>query len=651
MTIEQFSKRGAMAMGGLLAAVLVFVCFSVNYVRYGGALSEQDQLLNNFEQSTQPPALYLVEAFALANVMGIHKDAYEINDRKLAALERTYREAQAKWAEADIDPELKRQLAEDRETNGAKFWSEVNDRLKPAARRQDAAATAASLRRLLMIFRAHRNGSDALIQTSRRIAEAERATAAWTTAAIFTAIVGSGLLLLASFFAAFVMLRRKVLAPLAATGDTMRAMAAGAHDVGVTEHHRPDEIGTMTRAIETFRAALVSDKRRAAAQTEIVETLGTALDRLANGDLTYRIAYLPEVVVETERRKKERPNLRKMYNVSISRLEEMIGAVRATSAGVQTSADEIRAASEDLSLRNEQQAASLEETAASVGTTVALTRQSAESAGAARHAIAQTHARATEGGAVVGKAVAAMGAIEQSAKEITQIIDVIDGIAFQTNLLALNAGVEAARAGEAGKGFAVVANEVRALAQRSADAARDIKALIDKSTAHVGDGVSLVGETGTLLAEIVAQVGSVTEQVNEIAETTAAQASNLEQVNAAVGSIDLMTQQNAAMVEQSTAATRSLSSEAQRLGELVALFKVSGAGPASIPERTASSASRLPALPATPARKAPAQTRPAAAPPQVSGNLARKRAAAPAMAQAPLPAPASLPDEDDWSEF
>lgn len=328
------------------------------------------------------------------------------------------------------------------------------------------------------------------------------------------------------------------------------------------------------------------------------------------------------------------------FNASIAKLADMIAEVRATAVGVQIGSDEIRAASEDLALRNEQQAASVEETAASVGQTVSLTRQASGSANVAQSAIAQTHTRATEGGDVVGRAVAAMGAIEQSAKEIAKITDVIDGIAFQTNLLALNAGVEAARAGEAGKGFAVVANEVRALAQRSADAARDIKALIAKSTAHVGVGVSLVDETGTLLADIVAEVGAVTEKVNEIAETTAAQTSNLEQVNTAVGIIDRMTQQNAAMVEQSTAATRSLSSEAQRLSALVAQFRVSdahhaatAAAPGTAWQRSAPqvsyarAASRRPAL--------------AARPPLIAGNLALKTA----------PPPPRKQDEDDWSAF
>jgi methyl-accepting chemotaxis protein len=453
-----------------------------------------------------------------------------------------------------------------------------------------------------------------------------------------TAIILSAVnLVVATLMMALV--KELVCRPYVETTVRMEELAAGDLTSPIAYRDHSDCVGRMVRAIETFRAALEADKKgRIAAQQATVETLSDALDRLAEGDLTYRITSLPDG---------EHKRLQEAFNTSVAKLEAIIAAVRATASGVRTGSDEIRAASEDLALRNEQQAASLEETAASVGSTVALTRQAAENATAAKDAIALTHARAAEGGAVVGKAVAAMDAIEHSAREITQIIDVIDGIAFQTNLLALNAGVEAARAGEAGKGFAVVANEVRALAQRSAEAARDIKGLIDKSTAHVGEGVNLVGETGTLLAEIVNQVGAVTAQVNEIAETAAAQASNLEQVNVAVGSIDRMTQQNAAMVEQATAATRSLASEAQRLNNLVAQFRVNDAGlsvsaapvatpsPAPAPRKAASAPPPLPA---------PAHPMPLPVKPKAAGNLARKPA------PAPVTAPAA-PDEEDWSEF
>ncbi len=414
----------------------------------------------------------------------------------------------------------------------------------------------------------------------------------------------------------------------------MEGLAAGDITSAIGNSDFTDCVGRMTKAMEKFRENAARVREAEADQSgKVVEALSRALDQLAQGNLTYRISGMQAG---------EHQRLQEAFNTSVGQLEAMIGSVYATVGGVRTGSDEIRAASEDLALRNEQQAASLEETAASVGTTVGLTRQAAENASVAKQAIAKTHERATEGGVVVGKAVAAMGAIEQSSKEITQIIDVIDGIAFQTNLLALNAGVEAARAGEAGKGFAVVANEVRALAQRSADAARDIKALIDKSTAHVGDGVSLVDETGTLLTEIVAQVGSVTAQVNEIAETAAAQATNLEQINSAVSNIDRMTQQIAAMVEEATAATRSLSSEAQRLGDLVAQFRVSASSqnganivPAPFtvtPTAHVAAKGAHKALASRPARKQP---------PPVTGNLARK----------PAPAPLAVTEEDDWSEF
>ncbi len=215
----------------------------------------------------------------------------------------------------------------------------------------------------------------------------------------------------------------------------MEQLARGDLTTPIPHTDHRDCVGRMAKAMETFREyALALNAAKADQSGVVVKTLSYALQRLSEGDLTYRITAMPAG---------EHAGLQDAFNASVAQLEAMIGAVRATASGVRTSSDEIRAASEDLALRNEQQAASLEETAASVGTTVGLTRQSADNAIAAKGAIAQTHTRATEGGAVVGKAVAAMGAIEQSAREITQIIDVIDGIAFQTNLLALKLRVQA----------------------------------------------------------------------------------------------------------------------------------------------------------------------------------------------------------------
>ena len=433
-----------------------------------------------------------------------------------------------------------------------------------------------------------------------------------------------------------VIAKARICDPYVNTVVRMEHLASGDLDSGIRYTDHRDCVGRMTEAMAIFRDNAVALQAVETAQAAVVQTLSEALDHLAEGDLTHRIAKMPDGAPT---------RLRDAFNSSAEKLEAIIATVRTTAMGVTTSSDEIRAASEDLALRNEQQAASLEETAASIGAVTTITRQSAEFALGSKRAIDETHGRATEGGTVVRKAVEAMGAIEQSAGEITQIIGVIDGIAFQTNLLALNAGVEAARAGEAGKGFAVVANEVRALAQRSADAARDIKALIDNSTRHVSEGVSLVGETGSLLDAIVVQIGSVAGQINEISGMATTQAGNLDQLNSAVSSIDKMTQQNAAMVEEATAATRSLSVEAQRLSELVAQFKVSGtqAQVMATARHAPFPAPRVPATPpqnGAPAPRAP-ERKPArmAPPPPVSGNLALKTQ------------PSAKPDDDDWSEF
>jgi methyl-accepting chemotaxis protein len=230
--------------------------------------------------------------------------------------------------------------------------------------------------------------------------------------------------------------------------------------------------------------------------------------------------------------------------------------------------------SNDLSKRTEQQAASLEQTAAALDQITATVKKTADGAIQARSAVATAKADAENSGVVVGQAVTAMGEIEQSSRKISSIIGVIDEIAFQTNLLALNAGVEAARAGDAGRGFAVVASEVRALAQRSAEAAKEIKALISASNTQVAAGVGLVGETGKALTRIVTQIAEINGVVTDIAASAQEQATGLNEVNTAVNQMDQVTQQNAAMVEESTAASFALAQEAEDLTRMMSQFKV-----------------------------------------------------------------------------
>jgi methyl-accepting chemotaxis protein len=270
--------------------------------------------------------------------------------------------------------------------------------------------------------------------------------------------------------------------------------------------------------------------------------------------------------------------LRTDFNAAMENLQNTMEAVAGSTGAVRSGAAEINQASDDLSQRTEQQAASLEETAAALDEITATIRRTAEGAKEARQVVAAAKTDAERSSKVVNETVAAMSAIEISSKEIGNIIGVIDEIAFQTNLLALNAGVEAARAGDAGRGFAVVATEVRGLAQRSAEAAKQIKALIAASSTHVANGVTLVSETGRVLGRTLEQVEELDRLVGEIAASAKEQATGLGQVNTAVNQMDQVTQQNAAMVEQTTAASRSLADEAAELAQLVAEFQTGHAG-------------------------------------------------------------------------
>jgi len=302
----------------------------------------------------------------------------------------------------------------------------------------------------------------------------------------------------------------------------------------------------------------------------MIDKMGDALSRLAEGDFTARLEGLPPAFARIE---DDFENMRSHITAALSEVAEVSDAIR-------TGALEIQHASDDLARRTENQAATLEESAAALdGLTTGIARGAAE-AGDARGAVEQSRDEAIEGAAVVLDAVRAMDGIQKGSAEIGKIVDVIDGIAFQTNLLALNAGVEAARAGEAGKGFAVVATEVRALAQRSADAARDIKQLIAASSEQVGKGAALVSRSGAAFDSIVARVHDVAGLVTSISERAAEQSLGLGHVNGAVREMDLVTQQNAAMVEQATAASRSLATEATRLADLVQRFHLTSGGQA-----------------------------------------------------------------------
>ena len=426
----------------------------------------------------------------------------------------------------------------------------------------------------------------------------------WSMARTAAAAIGALLLVLLTIAWA---IGRSVVKPLSALKTRMAALGGGDLETPVDGVNRRDEIGEMARTVLVFKEAAITkakleseaaaarlavDAERAAREAEkteearqdlfAIEALAQGLDRLAAGDLVHLID--TPFAEKTEK-------LRQDFNASIGRLKQTLLSVVSTAEAIQSGTREISGASDDLSRRTEQQAASLEETAAALNEITSTVRKSAEGASHARVVVTAADEDAKRSAVVVRQAVEAMDAIAQSAQQISQIIGVIDEIAFQTNLLALNAGVEAARAGEAGRGFAVVASEVRALAQRSAEAAREIKGLISASAAQVDHGVKLVAETGASLARIMAQVGEINQAVSDIADGAKEQASGLGEVNAAINQMDQVTQQNATMVEESTAASHSLSVETSRLSELVGQFRLgraSGADSRSSAARQAS---------------------------------------------------------------
>jgi len=384
---------------------------------------------------------------------------------------------------------------------------------------------------------------------------------------------------------------RRAAQPLEWITFTFSRLVLGELDYDVYEAGRTDEIGRLGETYRKFRViarerneaqkksedqeATIREQRdrtdreraaSAAEQEQAIRVLADGLARIADRDLSHRIVEAVPAAYG---------NLVEDYNGALEKLEGAMGKVMEGVGVISGSAQEITAAADDLSRRTEQQAASLEETAAALQEVMTAVRRNAAAAGRAQEAVTATKAEAQGSGAIVDKATEAMARIEKSSTDIASIIGLIDEISFQTNLLALNAGVEAARAGEAGRGFAVVASEVRALAQRSAEAAKEIKGLILTSKTEVADGVKLVRSTGDALERIVTEVVSISAMVSEIAAGASEESSAIQQINIAVGQMDQDTQKNAAMVEQTTAASHALRQEAQELSQSVGSFRLS----------------------------------------------------------------------------
>jgi len=434
-----------------------------------------------------------------------------------------------------------------------------------------------------------------------------------------------------------VLLSRTLIKPIQAITASMRKLADGDEKSEVPFGGRGDEIGAMAAAVEVFRQNAIANKRleaeaassrsqaernreaeqdrmaREAEQLRIATgTLGENMKRLAAGDLTCRI---------TTQFAEEYESLRADFNSTVDQLSQTVGSVIVAVANMDSGTREISSGAGDLSKRTEQQAASLEETAAALDQITANVTSSAKMTNEARDVAQAANKSAAESVRVVSHAEEAMQRIEQSSQQISNIIGVIDEIAFQTNLLALNAGVEAARAGDAGKGFAVVAQEVRELAQRSAQAAKEIKGLIQNSTTEVESGVKLVRDTGEALKTIGDYIGKINSHMESIATSAREQSTGLSEVNVAVNQMDQTTQQNAAMVEQSTAAAASLAQEAGKLRDLVSNFQLEHSAAAQ-----SSALRQVSSAMASAARPAQSRTHaaPARARPPVQGNLAQK---------------------------
>lgn len=554
----------------LMMLGVVWGTIRINEIRMGGPIQTNIQNASDLIADILPPPAYVIEPYLEAALL-VHDPASLVShEARLKKLRADYNTRHDYWKGNAFDPVLHERITRATHDTAMEFWQVMDNKFLPAVRSGDRETIDLAFWHLATAYDQHRQAVDNTVQLAISYQDRLKENAAKrlnATIVVLGVLVASLFGLVVTFYG---LVRWRVLGPIITLSRQMDSMAAGDMRFDDRAIKRRDEIGTINRAlggiVRYVRAKAENEARTAMdIQQKVVAELGAGLDLLRQGKLGHCI---PDNFPE------EYDALREDYHSATASIRDAIRHVHGATHALNASADEIGAATQDLAQRTETQAENLQTIAATTRQLDARAQQAVQSSRHVSGIVEEVRQEADANENVVTDAIATMSEIERSAGAITRITNVIDTIAFQTNLLALNAGVEAARAGDAGKGFAVVANEVRALAQRCADAAREIKALISESSGHVGCGVSLVRQCGDAFQAIVDRVGHVSELINGIVDAATDQAGGVHHVDEALRSIDRMTQQNASMGEECTATARALKAEAHRLRDMVERFEV-----------------------------------------------------------------------------
>ena len=586
---NQLRQLGIIVAAGLLLAIGASVA-STLYLRINGPIYSQIVLGKDLVADILPPPEYVLEAYLETTLVVNNPADLKTHADRLVQLHKDYDDRRAYWQAANLPDGLKHKLTVESDGEVQAFWKAVEGGVLPALARGDDAAARTAYVAASKAYGRHRAIIDKVVAQSNAFSATHEKNASSVTLFAFLAVAAISLIVLAVLTRELLGFGKRVVVPVQQITKAITDLSKGDTNTPLPTVARKDEIGAMTQAFEVLRKVsiearrleeaasanraaeeenlrLASSKAMQAERALVAQLVGEGMAKLAQGDLTVRLS---DAVPE------EYAQLRDDFNGAMKQLSSVLREVAQASNDVNEDARQISNASSDLAQRTENQAANLEQTAAALDQITANVSQGARSAEDTAKTAETVRGVTKASSAVVQQAVVAMSEISASSRKIAQITIAIDEIAFQTNLLALNAGVEAARAGEAGLGFAVVAQEVRALAQRCASAAKEIKQLIADSATQVDKGVALVGETGRSLSVIESTILQMDELIGSIANATKEQALGLSQINIAVNDLDRSTQQNAAMAEQSSAVAATLVTSAERLAELVERLTIDG---------------------------------------------------------------------------